>query len=46
MGILATALLLSGVFGWPLLLQPIANAMGPGVSPNAPPSSASARSWS
>ena len=32
LGILATALLLSGVFGWPLLLQPIADAMGPAVS--------------
>jgi len=31
-GILNTALLLSAVFGWSLLLQPIANAMGPGVS--------------
>ena len=31
-GILATALILSGIFGWSLLLQPIANAMGPGVS--------------
>jgi hypothetical protein len=32
LGILATALLLSGIFGWSLLLQPFANAMGPGVS--------------
>ena len=32
LGILATALVLSGIFGWSLLLQPIADAMGPGVS--------------
>jgi hypothetical protein len=32
LGILATALILSGIFGWSLLLQPIANAIGPGVS--------------
>jgi hypothetical protein len=35
LGILATALILSALFGWPLLLQPIANAMagsGPPVS--------------
>jgi hypothetical protein len=31
-GILATFLILSGVFGWSLLLQPIADAMGPSVS--------------
>jgi hypothetical protein len=34
-GILGTALILSAVFGWPLLLQPIADAMrgsGPAVS--------------
>jgi hypothetical protein len=32
-GLVATALLLSGVFGWTLLLQPIADAMaGPGGS--------------
>jgi hypothetical protein len=32
LGILATFLILSGIFGWSLLLQPIANAMGPTVS--------------
>jgi hypothetical protein len=32
LGILATALILSGIFGWSLLLQPIADAMGPSVS--------------
>jgi hypothetical protein len=33
LGLLATALLLSGVFGWALLLQPIADVMaGPGVT--------------
>jgi hypothetical protein len=32
LGIINTALLLSAVFGWSLLLQPIANAMGSGVS--------------
>ena len=32
LGIIATALILSGIFGWSLLLQPIANAMGPAVS--------------
>ena len=32
LGIVATALVLSGIFGWSLLLQPIANAMGPSVS--------------
>jgi hypothetical protein len=32
LGIIATALILSGIFGWSLLLQPIANAMGPSVS--------------
>lgn len=31
-GILALALILSALFGWTLLLQPIANAMGPSVS--------------
>jgi len=28
LGLLATALLLSGIFGWPLLLRPIADALG------------------
>jgi hypothetical protein len=28
LGLLATALLLSGIFGWPLLLRPIAGALG------------------
>ena len=28
LGLLATALLLSGLFGWPLLLRPIAEALG------------------
>jgi hypothetical protein len=28
LGLLATALIFSGLFGWPLLLQPIANALG------------------
>jgi hypothetical protein len=32
LGILAVALSLSALFGWTLLLQPIANAMGPSVS--------------
>jgi hypothetical protein len=32
LGIVATALILSGVFGWSLLLAPIASAMGPSVS--------------
>ena len=32
LGILATAFILSALFGWTLLLQPIANAMGPSVS--------------
>jgi hypothetical protein len=31
-GLVALALILSGIFGWSLLLQPIANAMGPNVS--------------
>ena len=28
LGLLATALILSGLFGWPLLLQPIVDALG------------------
>jgi hypothetical protein len=28
LGLLATALILSGLFGWPLLLRPIADALG------------------
>jgi len=28
LGLLATAFLLSGIFGWPLLLRPIADALG------------------
>ena len=28
LGLLATVLLLSGIFGWPLLLRPIADALG------------------
>jgi len=28
LGLLATALVLSGLFGWPLLLQPIVDALG------------------
>jgi len=28
LGLLATALLLSGLFGWPLLLRPVADALG------------------
>lgn len=32
LGILAQALILSGIFSWPLLLQPIADATGPSVS--------------
>jgi hypothetical protein len=32
LGILATAFILSALFGWTPLLQPIANAMGPSVS--------------
>ena len=28
LGVLATALVLSGLFGWPLLLQPIVHALG------------------
>ena len=28
LGLLATALLLSGLFGWPLLLRPIVDALG------------------
>jgi len=32
LGIVATALVLSGIFSWPLLLRPIADAMGPSVS--------------
>ena len=32
LGLLATALVLSGLFGWPLLLQPIVDALG-GAAP-------------
>jgi hypothetical protein len=32
LGLIAMAFILSGIFGWSLLLQPIANAMGPSVS--------------
>jgi hypothetical protein len=32
LGLVAMAFILSGIFGWSLLLQPIANAMGPSVS--------------
>ena len=32
LGLLATALIFSGLFGWPLLLRPIADALGGGES--------------